>query len=202
MFPLFPSIIVFRELVQEPVVYLDPEALYRKHADLNRYTVRTAQGPLRLTAEVGGNRWQVPYGQIRLSYANNWPEKHLKTLRSAYRGAAFFEHYESEIESILTYRYDFLYQLAQNALSFCLGKAGSASRIEILTPNTRETAQMPRSNPIITADTGIVGQVWAGIEYRSVFGAEFDGQVSILDALFCAGPHRLQAFFRKNGRPD
>lgn len=192
MFPLFPAITAFRDLARQPVVYLDPEALYRKHADLNRYTIRTAQGPLRLTAEVGGGRWQVPYGQIRLSYASNWPEKHLKTLRSAYRASPFFEHYEAEVQTILTYRYDFLYQLAQKALSFCLNKAASPASIEILTPNTRETAQMPRSTPIITADTRLAGQVWAGIEYRSVFGAEFDGQVSILDALFCAGPHRLR----------
>ena len=197
MHPFFPPTLYLLSLEGDGPVPYDLAALYRKHSDLNRYTIQTAQGPLPLTADIGGPRWQVPYGDIRLSYGRDWPAKHLKALRSAYRGAPFFEHYEQELAGILTYRYDFLYQLSIAALSFCLEKAGRRNLVKIVTLGGNERERYARSRHIITADMPDVSTLPPGLAYRSVFGADFDRNISVLDALFCVGPHRLRDAFRR-----
>lgn len=196
MFPLFPSTAAFIELIQQPVAAQQLGHTFRKHAELNRYTLLTAQGPLALTAPVAHPVWQVPYGQVRLSYQAPWPEKHSKTLHSAYRAAPYYDHYQENITKILRSQPAFLHELATECLSFCLQATGFAQTTKILTIPAPECLEKPFFGPILTADTYTSPPIVPPPSYQSVFGAPFDSKISILDTLLCLGPHRLHAYLR------
>jgi WbqC-like protein family len=196
MFPLFPSLPLTLGLLSSNPIPQIHGSIYRKHADLNRYTILTAPGLLKLTAALASPTWQVPYGQIRLSYSESWPSKHIKSLSSAYKASPYYDHFQAEVEAILTTRYDFLYQLSAAALSFCLKSIGSLHSIEIIGIEAPLSVENPTFTPILTAARHPETPFAPPPGYRSVFGAEFDTRVSILDTLFCLGPHRLQAYCR------
>jgi hypothetical protein len=121
----------------------------------------------------------------------------MKTLRSAYRASPYFEHYENEICDLLLAKHDFLHQLSAAALTFCLNKAGYLHPIEIIGKVGPVGIENTDFSHILTAESGASPDILPFPEYRSVFGAEFDASVSILDSLFCVGPHRLQAYLRR-----
>ena len=196
MFALFPPLAAFAALARQDVVALELGPRYLKRSMLNRYYIQTAQGPLGLTVPVEGSQWNVAYGQVRLHYGSDWPRKHLRALETAYRPAPFFEEYGPRLALVLNQRHDYLYQLSEAALTFCLERVGLRKKIEIITAEAHPGGQSIRFTPIITPDTASDSAPEAMLAYRTVFGAEFDLRVSVLDALFCAGPHRLRAWIQ------
>ncbi len=191
---MFPPLADFAVLARQPTISLDLGHRYQKRSLLNRYYIQTAQGPLGLTVPVEGPQWNVAYGDIRLHYGDDWPRKHLRALETAYRPAPYYEEYSPRLAKLLNHRYDFLHQLSEAALSFCLERAGVSKKVEIITAEAHPPSQSIRFTPIITPNTATETGAEAMLAYRSVFGAVFDHRVSVLDALFCAGPRRLQAW--------
>ena len=155
-----------------------------------------------MTAAIASPTWQVPYGEIRLSYTEPWPSRHIKTLQSAYRASPFFDHYEEAVSSILLKKYDFLYQLAAEALTFCLNQAACLQKIEITQKDSLFQEEKRVTMPILTAEAESMSVFVPPFGYRSVFGADFDNSVSILDILFCLGPHRLQTYLKSYQPPE
>ena len=90
-----------------------------------------------------------------------------------------------------------MYQLSAAALTFCLNKASFSQSIKIIGQEGVAGFENQSFSHILTAETDAPPPFLPIPEYRSVFGADFDTSVSVLDVLFCLGPHRLQAYLRR-----
>lgn len=54
---------------------------------------------------------KMPMRDVRLSYAESWPQQHVHAIRSAYGQTPWFIHYIDDIEQVLLKRYDRLVDL-------------------------------------------------------------------------------------------
>lgn len=95
----------------EPIT-MDEGEFFVKQTYRNRTEIATESGITALTVplEKGKNSRQ-PMREVRLSYAENWPALHFKTIGSAYGRAAYFEHYKPELEHLFALRPTYLCEL-------------------------------------------------------------------------------------------
>lgn len=67
---------------------------------------------------------KMPVDTVRIDYSESWPRVHWKALVSAYRNAAFFEYYASEIKPFYTRKWDLLLDYNEAILRTCLRLLG------------------------------------------------------------------------------
>ncbi len=82
-------------------ILIDEGEHFEKQTFRNRMEIATERGvsSLIIPLQKGKNSRQ-PMKDVQISYAENWPALHKKTILSAYGNAAYFEHYEPEILSL------------------------------------------------------------------------------------------------------
>ena len=99
------NIFYWRSLLRESSVYIDEGEFYVKQTYRNRAEIASESGVTSLTIplEKGKNNKQ-PMHEVRISYSENWPALHFKTICSAYGKAAYFEHYKPELEQLFSER--------------------------------------------------------------------------------------------------
>lgn len=178
----FPSLTYFHLILNASSIYIDIEEPYYKQTYRNRAHILTSQGITYLTVPIE-KKGQRSVKTCRISYAEDWVQKHLRTIKTAYGKSPFFEHYYPYIEKVLTKNHEYLHQLNNDILTLCL-KFLNAKK-NTLTPNNDDLRHLDLRNKISPKkETSIT----ACQEYHQMFGNEFVQDLSILDVLFCEGP--------------
>lgn len=186
----FGSVQYIKQLASDNTAVIDIHEPFKKMSYRNRTSIISAQGPLLLTVPLQNGRDQkLPVREVKISYNENWPSKHLKALHSCYKRSPFFEYYEEGLNRLLNTQNTYLMDLNMGILDW-LGKAlklpcnmsTSTAVIPYLDPNFLDVRDTSNT---LSLDQNIANQV-----YPQVFSDKMDfiPNASILDLLFCMGP--------------
>jgi hypothetical protein len=186
----FGSVQYIKQIATANSAVIDIHEPFKKMSYRNRTTIVSAQGPLLLTVPLQNGRDQkLPIHEVKISYSENWPSKHIKALSSCYKRSPFFEYYEDGLNRLLKTEYPYLLDLNMHIVEwlskvlktqFNISKTTEAS--SYLDPSFIDVRD--------TSNTSKLSQNIANQVYPQVFSdkIEFIPNASILDLLFCMGP--------------
>lgn len=174
----FPCISTVRQMMLTNPVLLAFGETYQKNSLRNRCYLASGQGLQRLSVPLlkGKHQNQKIY-RVKISYEEDWPAQHLKTIETNYHSAPFFLHFRDPVSRILASRPEYLVELNWNILLMLFGifrwKPDIACSMEYSTPANLFKNQSVELRP-----------------YNQVFADRlgFLPDLSILDLLFCMGP--------------
>jgi hypothetical protein len=106
---LMPNIDYITAIQQADAVEIEFHETFRKQTYRNRYEIAGPNGRQSLTVPVDkGGKSNCPVSDVRISYDENWPKQHWKSLETAYNSSPFFLYYRDDFESILFKKHEFL----------------------------------------------------------------------------------------------
>lgn len=99
----FPAISWWHQALTHGEILLDASENFEKMTYRNRYYVTGSNGRMMLSIPiVGGRNMRIPMKDVRISYQENWQDKHWKTIVSCYKKSPYFEFYEAELFALYT----------------------------------------------------------------------------------------------------
>jgi hypothetical protein len=186
-----PSLEYFCAISPYEKIILEKYEHFNKQSFRNRCYITAANGIERLSIPVTEKHGKVIITQIKIDYRFRWQTNFWRTLESAYRNAPFFEHYKDDLNKEIFSNKSYLYDLNLGLLSMCLNWLKWEKSIA-------ETVSYEKEN--ISASTDFRGhispkkdfeqrKVYRPQGYQQVFGRTFVPNLSIIDLIFCEGPH-------------
>lgn len=194
----FGSINYYNTLFQFPHINIDIFDLYKKMHFLNRCRISGANGVIDLSVPLKDGRSQKgPIKEIRISYAENWQVRHIRSLDACYSRAPFYEHYRDQLIALLTEKEELLVDLNGKLLAWLTGILGIRERwqttggYQAVYPDATDLRNWdgPKTKP-------------SAIRYTQVYQDRlgFVPGMSILDLLFCEGP-AAKSLLKNNNLP-
>ncbi|PHI21725.1 hypothetical protein CEQ90_00095 [Lewinellaceae bacterium SD302] len=161
---------------------------YQKGGYRNRCRIATANGSRWLSIPLEKGKHQAtPIREVRISYSNDWPREHRRTIMSAYGRAPYFEFYAEPIFTLLDQKTLLLCSLndsLQDLLNGWLMPPVTPSVTEAYRPGDQETPaviDLRSSRQELPLQPPSYPQL-----FTDRYG--FQGNLSVLDLLFCQGP--------------
>lgn len=180
----------FAELLHSEQPIFEIHETYPRHSYRNKCDLMAANGMVSLSVPV-----KKPLGsktkthEINIDQSQNWAENHLKTIKSAYAKAPYFEYYFDDIKDLLLLNHTKLVDLNFSILEWCNKKIQNDLII-----NKTEEFQKKYSGSLKNYDQRIPQLP----HYFQVFEDKhgFISDLSILDGLFNLGPE-LKIYLKK-----
>ena len=98
----FGNLAYFKHFVSDNELLIDDGEPYLKQTYRNRMRILAANGPLELSVPIKSTKGKtLPIDQIEISYDENWPLNHWRSIKSAYKSSPFFEEYEEDIKVLI-----------------------------------------------------------------------------------------------------
>ena len=178
-------------LVQFERVWLEAHEHYQKQSYRNRSYVLTANNVDVLTVPVLRGTHHLPIRDLRIDNGQPWPMHHWRCLRAAYGKAPFFEYYAPAFEPVYRKSWSFLFDLNYELLTICL------NLLRVKTPvNLTEWYDKRPENGLFDARSTVNPRkdsesyvFYRPVSYPQNFGPDFVPNLSVIDLLFCQGPH-------------
>jgi hypothetical protein len=186
-----PSLEYFCALRHFDEVIFEKHEHFVKQSYRNRCYINTASGIEMLSIPLTEKHGKVSIKDVKIDYSKKWQNNQWRTIESAYRNAPYFEHYGGEIQKAIYRNFNFLFDLNLHLLSFCLQSLKwnfpySESVSYEQSPNKSYTDL----RSVINAKKSYVERsFYKPVPYYQVFGNCFVENLSLLDSLFCEGPH-------------
>lgn len=185
----FGNIAYYKHFVSANELWIDDREPYLKQTYRNRMRILGANGPLELSVPIKSTKGKIlPISEIEISYDENWPLNHWRSIKSAYKSSPFFEEYEEDIKSII---------FNEPMMLTDLNKLIIDRIINLLNLNSSFNFSSDKQLPSKFKDyrTHFKPSKSPEIEnaksYQQVFNYKFDfvPNLSILDLLFNEGPY-------------
>ncbi len=186
-----PSIEYFCALSNFDNIIFERHENFTKQSFRNRAYILTAQGAHRLTIPVITPTGKNLITDIKIDYTTHWQNTIWRSIVSAYANAPFFEHYTDDLHRVLFERHVFLYDLNWKILSLCrdwLGWTTTFSQSEKYEKKISDEIFDLR-NVILAKKDFSQRQFYNPRPYQQVFGQTFVPNLSLIDLVFCEGPH-------------
>lgn len=186
----FGSVQYIKQIATANSAVIDIHEPFKKMSYRNRTTIVSAQGPLLLTVPLQNGRDQkLPIHEVKISYSENWPSKHIKAFSSCYKRSPFFEYYEDGLNRLLNTEYPYLLDLNMHIVEWL----SKVLKTQFNISKTTEATSYLDPNFIDVRDTSNTSKLSQNIAnqvYPQVFSdkIKFIPNASILDLLFCMGP--------------
>lgn len=187
--PYLPNAYWFSLFLQSADVLIEREENFVKSTDRNRCTIAGANGALLLTIPLAGGRdTHRLYRETKIAMVDNWPSRHWQSIRSAYGGAPFFEHYAPKLEPF------YLHQEHTSLFEF------NAALLDAVLFMLKVTKKITYTDSYLPIYEGVNDKRSAlkksGVEqihfprYYQLFEARngFQANLSIIDLIFHLGP--------------
>lgn len=188
---LFASISYYIALSNSKTVEFAVHLPYQKGWFNNKCLIASATGSVKLTIPIHGGRNQnVLFRDVKIAYDQNWRRQHIRTIETCYGNAPFFEHYFSKFENLFQNKFIFLVDL--NIAAFEL--VNSILQLALnykLSDNSHHEIDVLFSKFYCRKNTCIHT---LNLKYEQVFENKngFIQNLSIIDLIFCTGPHANQ----------
>jgi len=178
----FPSIDWWQKTIRMQTIHLDGDSFYNKSQPQNRYYLTGSQGMQLMSIPIkGGRNQRSKIKDIMISYDVDWQSHHLKTLKTLYERAPFFEFYGPEIESLFQEKTTHLFEWNKKSIHLIMRLL--KMNLEIGKDITDANEEIVKHQIYITKE----------VRYHQVFEGKinFQPNCSILDLLFCEGRNAL-----------
>jgi len=176
---------------------IEAQENYQKRSWRNRALILGPQGPQRLSLPLEkGKNHQMPIREVKLAGRDDWRIEHLKTIQTNYQSSPYFEHYFPFIEELYARTEDSLWSWNEAWSTFWLRTLG----FEVNRQFTMDFRCGSAFAGIPIWDQKVLRQIrqyyskdfWYPQVFEYKYG--FQREVSIMDALFCAGPETRSYF--------
>ncbi len=174
----WPSLSWVQKVIDAEEWRLEHWGSYQKQSLANRCKIAGANGGITLSVPlVSGREQKTLLQNVQIDNTQRWPVQHLRTIKSCYGKAPFFDHYFPSIQTLLLQPYTYLVELDDTIIRQVL-------RWLKRKPDIKKTERFEQDNSF-DAHT-----IFAMIPYIQVFTDKtgFLTHLSIIDALFCIGP--------------
>lgn len=192
----FPCVSYMKTLFAYTHIQLEAYENYQKNSFRNRCVVAGSNGLINLSVPlVDGRDQKIPYRNLKIDYSQRWQAEHWRTIVSCYNKAPFFEYFGPGVEQLILERYDRLFDL-NLAIMHWLKKI-------MKLPADIDTTKTYLPDYTAVENVTDLRNKWRPKNYQEeaqVFPSYFQmfqhrigfqANLSILDLLFCAGPHML-----------
>jgi hypothetical protein len=184
----FSNITYYKILLNNRKPVIGSNLMYQKGWFGNKCSIIGANGIINLSIPLQGGRNQKAINKdVKIAYEQNWVAQHLKTIKSCYGNAPYFNHYYPIIEKLLLKKQEYLFELNIESTETILKLLKAEVRkiaISEISPSNIEvifSKQHIQNNP----------HFWnTNIHYSQVFEDRlgFVANLSIIDLLMCMGP--------------
>lgn len=194
IFPIayFGSISYYKDLISESSIIFEIHEHFVKQSLRNRMRISTANGIMELTVPViKPNGSKTATKDIQISHAKDWRKDHWRAIESAYKHAAYFDHYNEEVREII-------YQKTSDLVTFDLIiMERIQSWLDLPYSYICSSEFTPQHNLLTDYRFGFSKHPYTNeYNYFQVFQDKFsfEGDLSILDAIFNLGPMARKLF--------
>lgn len=189
-FPLyyFPPVSWCAAAVVQPEIWLDGSQPYQKQQYTSRTLIRTPDGALALTVPVNHRSQRLPVMQKTISYTENWPRKHLRSIETYYRNAPYFEHFFPELQALFTSTPQTLGELNHHSVQWLLKAFGWKGVTHLDTVISDPATSWIHLHPYFDPQRKKYPEWMPQPPYYQVFEG-FLPDLSGLDLLLNLGPH-------------
>jgi hypothetical protein len=193
----WPNLHYFYYLFNADKIFIEQFENYQKQSFRNRTRILSANGVLDLSIPVKKKATKELTKDIEISYKESWQVKHWRAIISAYKNSPYFEHFESEIEHLYSYRHENLVQFNMEQLRIVLGILKIKKDISHTPAYEKESAGFldlrEKIHPKLgfEKDEEVTGVLTS--PYYQTFETKYDfiPNLSILDLLFNKGLEAL-----------
>ncbi|MEL6412721.1 MAG: WbqC family protein [Bacteroidota bacterium] len=186
-----PSLAYFACLLPYPTIRLEAHESYQKQTYRNRCYILTSQKVDRLTIPVRHQAAQGLYSQTAIAYEQPWQEMHWRALCTAYSKAPYFTYFAEYFYAVLSQKPTYLFELNRALLQTCLQLLQLAKTIELSSNYDKVLPShvVDARSTMHPQSRSAPSPYYHPVPYQQVFGENFSPNLSILDLLFCQGPH-------------
>lgn len=175
----FPNLWWWYQYQQAETVYFTHTEKYPKQTFRNRTCIKNPQGRLNLSIAVAYYPQSEIYSNIK-SISETWKTHHYRSLYHNYRKSAFFEYYQEDMKTFLdSIDTPFIWEIAFLSIEWMLDKLKIKPKHHWIKEDDSIHAPIAEQMPNCQDSFQVK-------PYYQLFG-NFTGNLSGLDALFCAG---------------
>ena len=197
----FPSIGWFILAHDRESVYIDVSENYNKRSLRNKAILSSANGPSILSVPLRkGKHQNKNITQVKIAYAEDWVDNHVKTLRTVYGKSPYFMYYFHEISELLSRNSDTLIELNQSIIKYL----SSILDLKITLQAQELFIKSSDEKHIVLRDTIAYTGAFSPLEKQlyitlQLLSSQVDSPLtlwprsSILDLLFYLGPETAMA---------
>lgn len=198
----FGSVEHYRLLAQHRRAIVDTGEHYVRQSYRTRTSLVGPNGRQDLRVPIAHDHGRkMPMREVRVSYAETWPQQHLHAIRSAYGNSPWFIHYFDDLEQLLLARHERLIDLNRATLDLGLRWLGLSASIEIAS----EYIEEPSSDTIdfrtcLHPKKDLPSAVAPVHSYSQVFTTRFGfvPRQSVIDLVCNQGPLAAEALGIQN----
>lgn len=210
------------KIARSDVFIILDDVEFTRNGYQNRNRIKTAQGPLTLTAPV---KQKLAQKIMDVAVAEDgWRKKHWASIQQAYRKAPYFKRYEAEVHAFYAEPWANLTDPVSAMLEWLIGAVGHKARVlrssslDVTSSSTQRLVELVRAvggtsylsgahalqaylDPTIFEQNGMPLELfdWNCPTYAQIHG-EFVPNLAALDALFNVGPEATLELARQGGR--
>ena len=172
-------------------IIIHAEETYQKQSYRNRCYVLGPNKTQILTVPVDGKTKKSRITEVKINYSEPWYNEHIRSIRTAYGKAPYFEFYFEYFEKILLQKHEFLWDLNQQMLTLCLDLLKIDRKISDSKECQLNLSEIDnRYYEIISRKISHQDRIiYQEARYQQLFGSNFVPNLSIIDLLFCEGPN-------------
>jgi hypothetical protein len=118
-----PNMVYFKRMLATSHPIIDLGEHFVKQTQRNRTFILSSGGTLPLIIPLRKSDSKVTK-DILISYAEDWQVKALRAIRSSYKNAPYYEHYQAEFEALLMNKEELLTMYNRNLFEWLLKELG------------------------------------------------------------------------------